>query len=341
MFPELKESIRLSEALAKHGKTQVLCQIEHRGKSYPVHAVELGSSAPDAPVLGIIGGIHGIERIGTWVCHAFMNHLLNRLEWDESLHFILSKMRIFFIPLVNPVGMQHFTRSNGNGVDLMRNAPIDAEESTFGVGGHRLSRHLPWFRGNEVMTESGMESELKAIYDFIKAQTQMSPTAILLDLHSGFGIVDQLWFPYAKQKDPPPFISDIYALKNLFESTNPNHIYRFEPQSKHYCTHGDLWDYLLLQTAHSGPSEKILLPFTLEMGSWNWVRKNPIQILSFLGAFNPIKPHRVRRTLRRHLPLFDFLLQALSSPKHWTKPTISERYSRHELALQEWYPRKS
>ena len=339
MFPELKETIRLNETLGKHGKSQILCEVQGKGRNYPVYALTLGSNDPNAPVLGIVGGIHGLERIGTWVCHAFMNHLQSRLEWDESLKFILSRMRVFFIPLVNPVGMKNFTRGNGNGVDLMRNAPIEATEASFGVGGHRLSRHIPWFRGNESMTEEGMEPELRAIYKFLKDQTISSPLSVILDLHSGFGLMDQIWFPYAKEKAPPPFISDVYALKELFESTNPNHVYRFEPQAKHYCTHGDLWDYLLLKTTSPETPNKILLPFTLEMGSWNWIRKNPIQIFSFLGAFNPVKPHRIRRTLRRHIPLFDFLLQAISSPSHWSKPSHSERFTRQERALQEWYGR--
>ena len=53
------------------------------------------------------------------------------------------------------------------------------------------------------------------------------------------------------------------------------------------------------------------------MGSWTWVRKNPLQGLSALGRFNPMKPHRLRRTLRRHLPLLDFLFHAAASHAAW------------------------
>jgi hypothetical protein len=59
------------------------------------------------------------------------------------------------------------------------------------------------------------------------------------------------------------------------------------------------------------------LPLTLEMGSWMWVRKNPLQGLSSLGRFNPLKPHRHRRTLRRHMPLLEFLLHAAASHRAW------------------------
>ena len=43
------------------------------------------------------------------------------------------------MPLVNPVGMYKGYRSNGNGVDLMRNSPIESKEKVYPfVGGHRI-----------------------------------------------------------------------------------------------------------------------------------------------------------------------------------------------------------
>jgi len=77
----------------------------------------------------------------------------------------------------------------------------------------------------------------------------------------------------------------------------------------------DLWDHL--HDRRRAVCGGVLLPLTLEMGSWTWVRKNPAQILSSLGRFNPTKPHRHRRTLRRHLPLLDFLLHATAAHRAW------------------------
>ena len=34
--------------------------------------------------------------------------------------------------------------------------------------------------------------------------------------------------------------------------------------------------------------DNVFLPFTLEMGSWLWVRKNPRQMLDYFGYFNPV-----------------------------------------------------
>ena len=47
------------------------------------------------------------------------------------------------------------------------------------------------------------------------------------------------------------------------------------------------------------------LPLTLEMGSWLWVKKNPRQLFSRHGIFNPLIEHRQQRVLRRHLALLD------------------------------------
>ena len=93
---------------------------------------------------------------------------------------------------------------------------------------------------------------------------------------------------------------------------------RIEPQSDHYTAHGDLWDYLYdLHQAGPATSTRLFLPWTLEIGSWRWVRKNPRQLLSSDGPFNPLKPHRYSRAMRRHLLLFDFFCRAVRSHEQW------------------------
>jgi hypothetical protein len=181
-----------------------------------------------------------------------------------------------------------------------------------------------------------MEPELQALHQFVKSNTEQSPCSIILDLHSGFGLNDQLWFPYAYTASPFPELNKVIALKRLLDATLPHHVYQFEPQAKHYCTHGDLWDYLLLNKFEE-PHRKnaTFLPITLEMGSWSWVKKNPLQLFSFLGAFNPVKPHRKRRILRRHIPLFDFFMSAVQSHARWTGAEVSKTEEAHYLDL--WY----
>ena len=114
--------------------------------------------------------------------------------------------------------------------------------------------------------------------------------------------------------------------------TYPNQDYVFEPQSQHYLVHGDLWDYLYLQSLKDG---NIFLPLTLEMGSWRWVRKNPLQLRQLLGLYHPIKPHRLKRVLRSHLILMEFLLHATLSYKKWLRKSQAPEFEK--LARTLWY----
>jgi hypothetical protein len=84
----------------------------------------------------------------------------------------------------------------------------------------------------------------------------------------------------------------------------------------------------------------VFLPLTLEMGSWLWVKKNPRQLFSRRGIFNPLIEHRQQRVLRRHMGLLDFAMRAAVSHRQWLPPA-EEREVRRALALQRWYrPRR-
>ncbi len=291
----------------------------------------LGSKEPHAPTLMVVGGIHGLEKIGAEVTLAFQQHLIGRYAWDLSLQRDLQRIRLAFFPAVNPMGILNHTRCNPNGVDLMRNAPVESNEASHWVGGQTLSRHLPWYRGPGPYSVENLEPELRALHDFVLAYSSKSTFTLILDCHSGFGLQDQLWFPYAHTKKIYPEIRQIVALKQLLDESLPHHVYRFEPQSRHYCTHGDLWDYLLLNWG----KDQTLIPLTLEMGSWTWLKKNPWQALSFQGPFNPIKPHRHRRILRRHLPLFQWLQNATLSHENWLHNLPKE--TQLQQWIQHWY----
>jgi len=315
MFPEYRELEFCAQEWGSFGTVQSIASVRHRSQDFQIPSFTVGSTDPSAPVLVMTAGIHGLERIGTHVAISFIRHLIARFRWDEMLQEHLKHLRIVIMPLMNPVGMRVYTRSNGQGVDLMRNAPVEADHASFLVGGHFISPKLPWYRGNLSQTEEGMEVEAKALVHMVRKELSHSRCVLALDLHSGFGNSDQLWFPYAKTSKVFPMIHQVQAFNNLLDQVMSNHVYVFEPQAKNYTTHGDLWDYLL----ETNPGNGAFLPLTLEMGSWNWIRKNPIQLFSLIGPFNPIKPHRQRRAMRRHLPLFDFMMHATSSHRVWTE----------------------
>lgn len=314
-------------------RASTLASIEMGADCLPIYQFELGARHPTAPVVLFCGGVHGVERIGTQVVLAFLNTLIQRLDWDENLHALLQQVRVVLVPLVNPGGMLQRTRSNPVGVDLMRNAPIDAEGKVpFLLGGHRFSRHLPWYRGR---ADDPMQPEAAALVRLTQELSQTAEFMISLDCHSGFGHRDQVWFPYACTPDPFDAIGEMFALRLLFRRTHPSYsFYVIEPQSRHYTTHGDLWDYLYRETCRK--RQGVYLPLTLEMGSWMWIKKNPVQLFNALGVFNPLLPHRHERVLRRHQCLMEFLMRAAASHERWLPHPSTRRDWTHQ-AIEYWY----
>lgn len=338
-LPELREILILAEHALQLppdlARVDVLANLEQGGEAFPILAFRFGPADPGLPVFALFGGVHGLERIGTQVVLAYLRTVLEMARWDRVTLGLLANTRLLMMPLVNPVGMYLQRRSNGNRVDLMRNAPVQAEGLApwHLFGGHRLSPRLPWYRGKE---GAPMETEARVLCDFVRREIFPASVALGIDVHSGYGQVDRLWYPYASRREPPRDLAEVAALKRLLDRSHPNHVYCFEPQSRHYLAHGDLWDYLYddYRAARSGG---LYLPLTLELGSWLWVKKNWIQAFSALGVFNPRLPHRVRRTLRRHLFLFDLFHRAVGSPEPWAGLDPAERERLGRLGREWWY----
>ncbi len=332
-MPELDE---LAELIADAGQLfshRSLGRVSASGREFSIEAVTLGNPDRALPVIGLFGGVHGLERIGTAVLLAFLRSMLSRLRWDASLHRMLEGLRVVVVPLVNPGGMYRSTRANPQGVDLMRNAPVEcAEGAPFLVGGQRWSAGLPWFRGR---TGEPMQAEAQALCDLVEQEMATRDFAISIDCHSGFGSSDRLWFPHAHTARPIAHLAELHAMSCLLDDGLLHHRYLFEPQSRQYLAHGDLWDYLYLR-ASQRQSPRIFLPLTLEMGSWLWIKKNPRQFFSRLGIFNPLIGHRQQRVLRRHLALIDFVMRAAYSHRHWL-PRGQDRDDHQALALARWY----
>ena len=318
------------EKFAAYGdlaRINVHSYVEYHKQKYPLVSLHYGN--PKGPTLLLTGGVHGLERIGAQLTLSLLNSFHQRLAWDETLQGLLEKIQVVFVPLVNPYGYFEVVRGNGNGVDLMRNAPIEADEKVnFLLGGHRFSRHLYWYRGQE------LQAETRFAIDTVEQIFQQSDCLISIDAHSGFGFKDRLWFPFANSRKEFSQLNELYLFFELFQQTHPYNIYKVEPQSHNYLTHGDIWDYCFTNLRRS---HQIYLPLTLEMGSWIWVKKNPLQLFSKAGLFNPIKEHRLNRTLRRHRPLFDFLLHSLASNQTWTHPSFAQTFLVNERARMKYY----
>lgn len=251
-LPELATLERLLKQFQGKGRINVEATVSHEGLEFPIYSLILGTEDKSAPTLGVFGGVHGLERIGSEVVISWLQTLSEVINWDESFRARLEKSRLVFMPIVNPVGIFLTRRSNGNGVDLMRNAPVTAdEEPAFLLGGQTYSSMLPWYRG-QTSGYDAMEIESRALCDLVLREIMPAKTSVTVDVHSGFGSIDRLWFPYAKTRKPPPHLLEITAMKRVFDRSYPNHFYRIEPQAKQYTTHGDLWDWLYDQKISRG-----------------------------------------------------------------------------------------
>jgi hypothetical protein len=313
-FTEIDQLERLIRKIEDVCRVETVATVALRDRSFPVYKFVFGTKDKRAPTLGLFGGVHGLEKIGTHVSLYYLESFANQLRWDSELQHRLERSRLVAIPLVNPGGMCIQWRSNPRGVDIMRNAPIEAlEKPPFLLGGHRISSIFPWYRGKE---GEPMEAETQALVKTVEEEMFESSFSCALDLHSGFGSVDQLWYPYAKTQQPFPRMKEVERFTEVLNDSFPFHIYKIERQA--YTTHGDVWDYLFDRfEAIQAPKGNVFLPWTLEMGSWIWVKKKPLQLFTLLGPFNPLEPHRYRRIMRRHYGLIDFFFRSTSSNQIW------------------------
>jgi hypothetical protein len=316
-LPEVEQIYRVLDLAGPLFHCEVLAEVPVAdSRTYPILGIRVGPDDPNLPTLGLFGGVHGLERVGSHVVLAYLHTLAQALRWDRHERARFERLRVVTIPVVNPGGMANYQRSNPNKVDLMRNAPVDADAVPLHLmGGQRVSSMLPWYRGRK---DDPLELEAQTLIDFVEREMFSAPTALSLDLHSGFGWRDQLWYPYARTRGRFPRGRSAERIGQLLEETYPNHVYVVEPQSENYIVHGDLWDYTFdKHVARHGLDGPVFIPWTLEMGSWAWLRKNPRQLLSLSGPFNPMTPKRLARVLRRHLSLMDFLLRAVDNAEAW------------------------
>lgn len=315
-FTEVEQLDRLVQKVSRVCRVETISEVTCGSRTYPITKLVFGPEDKTLPTFGLFGGVHGLEKVGTHLALHYLECIAAQLEWDEELNQRLERCRLVSIPLVNPGGMSRNWRANPRGVDLMRNAPIEATEPPpMLVGGHRLGPFLPWYRGKR---GAPMEVESQALVDTVREEIFSAKSSLCLDLHSGFGSVDRLWYPYAKSRHLFPRYDEAKRIEHILNNSYPFHIYKVEPQSHSYTTHGDIWDYLFDDFEQKNMnSDKVFVPWTLEMGSWIWVRKNPLQLFSLLGPFNPLKPHRYRRIMRRHYWLLDFFFKATANASHW------------------------
>lgn len=314
-FLEQNKLEKVLDRLSPYASIERLATVYCKRLEFPIYGIVLGAREKGYPTFGLFGGVHGLEKIGAQLVISHLDYLANQLSWDTTLQDILKKSRIVSIPIVNPVGTYFNRRSNGNGVDIMRNGPVSGKVDTKNLlSGHRIGPWLPWFQGFE---DNKREIETKAMMGFVKSELFESSFSMSLDVHSGFGLRDRLWYPYSRSREEFPLYSRAMAFKRLMKGSTPYHVYKVESQSDSYLINGDPWDYLFDFHYQMHKGKQVYIPWTLEMGSWRWVRKNPKQLFSYSGIFNPMIPHRYNRVMRRHRPLLELFHKAALNHESW------------------------
>jgi len=289
------------------------------GFRFPIYAIEIGTEkAIQKRPVGLVAGVHGLETVGIRILLDFLAFILHKKSHGYLPELYKGKLGLVVIPILNPGGVAQKSRSNPGGVDLMRNSGVEAELAPPLFGGHRWSNKLPYFRGN------GLEPESRALYRFVYHYFFPIENSIMpvLDLHSGFGALDHVWWPYARSKNPC-LDTPIYEKMAQYLTEGKQHTrYKFGPQSETYTTHGDLWDrfydHYTEKLVSPNPKWKSrFLPVTLEVGTWSDIKENPMKIFRKRGIFNPARENKFETIVTHRDFLRDFVLLSQSELKDW------------------------
>jgi len=278
----------------------------------------------------IFGGVHGLERIGAEVVLAYLHNLVMRLQWDSGLHRQLETVRLVFMPIVNSGrhGARHARQSERCRPDAQRAGAGHRTRAVFG-GGQRISAGLPWYRG---VKDKPMELENQAVCEVVTAELLSRDFSLSVDCILVWQPRPPLVPLCAQACDDCPSGRDA-AFKNILSSRTATTLCDRAAKPAVSGPRRPV-DHLYLQACEQ--PQRVFLPLTLEMGSWLWVKKNPRQLFSRHGMFNPLIEHRQQRVLRQHLLLLDFLVARGLWPPLWL-PTPENRAQHHAQALQDWY----
>ena len=289
----------------------------HSNYRFPIYALEIGTaSALKKNPVGLVAGVHGLEVIAIQVLLDFLEYVVDPESPGFMKELQKGKVGLVALPILNPGGLVLRRRSNPAGVDLMRNSGTDAEKAVFFFGGHKFSRLLPYYRGRTLQPES------RVLFRFIENYFSRVKNRVLpvLDIHSGFGAIDRVWWPYAGKTEPCPDDMLFRRVAEHLKHARGHDQYDFTPQNESYMMHGDLWDriYDEFHSPHVRPHAKTrLLPMTLEIGTWSGIKENPRRLLNKKKIFNPT-PEKKKQAKSAHREfLRDFLLLAGTAPKSW------------------------
>ncbi|MBT3704995.1 DUF2817 domain-containing protein [Candidatus Peregrinibacteria bacterium] len=252
----------------------ILCSVSYNKKKYQIHYYKHIKS-PKKPTLVITANIHGIEKISSLVALDFCKKMV-KLGQKSPVNFVC-------IPCLNPFGLAHKTRCNGNGVDLMRNSPLRTKKKTFFFGGQNWSNRLPYFQGEKLEKENEIWLKLmKKIWKSTKGPV------FHIDIHSGFGWKTSIWPPHTRSFKTKRNKQLFLPFKKMAAQNGMK--YSDIP----YNISGDMLDHLYELSPRNRAAAA-----TMEIGTWKWIYTMPWRIGLASNWFNP--PEKIlKKVVREH-----------------------------------------
>ncbi len=292
------------------------------GFRFPIHVLEVGTPAAlRRNPAGLVAGVHGLEIIGIRVLLDFLEFALSPESGALYEDIRRGRLALATVPIANPAGVAMRRRSNAVGVDLMRNSGVEAKDALPFFGGQRISPLLPYYRGKSLQSES--RALLRFVQDYFWGiKNRVTP---VIDIHSGFGGVNHVWWPPAGSRDPSPDDVLYRKVAARLQAAHGYGRYRFVPQHESYTMHGDLWDLVASRfqdDRREGPKASRLLPWTLEIGTWEHLREKPRRLLNKRKIFNPPKKEK-REAIQLHRALLaDLVSIGRTRPSDWVKAPL-------------------
>jgi hypothetical protein len=214
----LNENIRSSgddalgkaRATAYHTFSEILSAMAKVANDYPAIAAfdTCGYSVRDRPVVrltiggdltgakgfpryGILGGVHGHEKIGFEAVLAFVHYLTSSYSSDADVKAMVDSSAFHIFPAVNPDGIVNNSRENANRYDINRDYGLQPGYSGFMGGGSLTPFAQPETRA------------LESVY-------LDAPWLGAIDFHSGIIAMYYSWF--CSRKSAPPDSARFSAL---------------------------------------------------------------------------------------------------------------------------------
>lgn len=218
----------LKDLHARHPCITELVEIGRSHRGAPILALAVGRRHEEArPALLLDGAHHGDEPLSAGIVLDAARYLTSRAGRDPRVDRWLDRLVIWFVPLVNPDGLEAVTRRregrkngrSGGGVDLNRNYPFKwASLGTVGSDPRPTSRY---YRG----PSAGSEPETRAMMALSNAEVFVGAISYHLGAAS-------ILVPYTIDKVQDPTPNEAWAIATDVADGivgHPNHPTRSYP----------------------------------------------------------------------------------------------------------------